>query len=186
MADFNIGSWQALYVWTNLDCEHLQQNIFTQSTSNTSLIRQFATARWGVCGELFGSFQCVIWTKQLNQCASLWCSLWGLLANGGYNGRAAEPGGSVLCVMVMLCVCFWAKGECVWNKKVLRIVTHKTIKNMTRNNYKTSCFLPWHPPIDHCSTDQNLRSMAVLSDCISIVRGITKRKSICYLKNLGL
>lgn len=88
------------------------------STHNVVLIRQFAGARWDACRELFGSFQCVIWTKQLNQWASLWCSLWGLLSNGSYNGRAAEPGSSVLCVMVMLGECFWAGRECVWNKKV--------------------------------------------------------------------
>lgn len=87
-------------------------------THNVVLIRQFASARWDACRELFGSFQCVIWTKQLNQWASLWCSLWGLLSNGSYNGRAAEPGSSVLCVMVMLGGCFWAGRECVWNKKV--------------------------------------------------------------------
>ncbi len=36
----------------------------------------------------------------------------------------------------------FGQGESVSGIKGLRIVTHKTIENMTRNNYKTACFLP--------------------------------------------
>lgn len=98
---------------------YLQQHRFSKTVPHTIvLIWQFASARWDACRELFGSFQCVMWTKQLNQWASIWCSLWGLLSNDSYNGQAVEPGSSVLCVMVMLGGCFWAGRECVWNKKV--------------------------------------------------------------------